>query len=221
MSSKQPRRKPNKASRRAQGTLEALGSGVGHTADQAWSLAKKALSLLNVEFKEVSIGYTGSANTVDYNGLALACCSNIAQGTSDSTRNGDSLKLQRVRGPFAFFRNGADAIVKVVITQEQAPAITNANQVCEGKGSSNAPLSSPAWDYRHGFRILFERTFTLTSNDPIRVVEFDLKFDHDVQYVANSTTVSYGEVTIWMFSDQVTTNVPFVRGTGQMSWLDN
>jgi hypothetical protein len=194
---------------------------VGHTADQAWNLAKKALSMLNVEYKEVSVGYTGSSNTIDYNGTLLLATSNISQGSTDSTRNGDSIKLQRLKGLWAFFRGGADAIVRMVVTVEAAPGINANSNVCESAGSSNAPLSFPSWDYRHNFRVVFDRTIILTSQDPEKVVDLDLKFDHDVQYIAGGTNVAHGQVTLWFFSDLVTSNLPYMRSTSQLSWLDN
>ncbi len=213
--------KQRKQKTKPKGALESLGREVGHTADQAWNLAKKALSMLNVEYKEVSVGYTGSSNTIDYNGTLLLATSNVSQGNTDSTRNGDSIKLQRLRGLWAFFRSGADAIVRVIVTVEGSPGINANSNVCEAAGSSNAPLSMPSWDYRHNFRVVYDKCITLTTQEPEKVLDMDLKFDHDVQYIAGGTNVAQGQVTVWFFSDLVTSNLPFVRATAQLSWLDN
>jgi len=216
------KKKNNRRPLREQGAGETIGRAIGQTADEAFSMAKKALSLLNVEAKEVQAPlYTTAATTIDYNGVQNQPLAAISQGVADTQREGDSLKLKRIQGTLAFVRGGADAVISMMITKEPVPYLTSVGQLYENATGFVAPLSQTSWDTRQNFKVLKKITFAVTANEPIKIVPIDLAFDDDVQYLAATTTVTKTRIMFTFISNLVTTNLPYVYGICQTSWIDN
>jgi hypothetical protein len=193
---------------------------VGHEADEALAIGKRVLTMLNVESKEYS--YSFAPISVDYSGLSAFPIQNITQGDTDSQRDGDSFKLKTWKGALAFTRGGVDAIVAYAFTLEGPTFITQLQQVFEGSGTTQAPLSQPLWDARLGFKVLKHGIARLTASDPYHIVQFDHKFNHDVQFYNNSTTVYQGNVTLRFVSNNAGGgSQPTVSMDSQLSWVDN
>lgn len=195
---------------------------VGHEADEALAIGKRVMTMLNVESKGTS--YAASAVSIDWSGITYQPAASIAQGSSDSTRDGDSLKFKGWNGHLQFTRGGVDAIVSYALIQEGPTFLTSGipAAVFQSAGGAGAPLSEPAWDGRLGFRILKREVFALTNNTPYHIVDFRHKFNHDVQFYNGTSTVYEGQISL-IFISNITAGatVPTVTFATNYSWVDN
>lgn len=193
---------------------------IGRDADEALAIGKRVLSMLNVESKSYS--YNVTANSVLQAGSGFGPLAVVTQGDTDSQRDGDSLKLKGWEGNLLFTRGGVDAIVAYMFIQEGPEFITTPSQLFELVNTVNAPLSQPGWDSRLGFKVLSHGIHCLTNSDPYAKVSFRHKFNHDVQFFNNSTTVYEGEVSLWVISNNAGGgSQPTLHMASQLSWIDN
>lgn len=198
---------------------EGMLQNIGREADEALAIGKRVLGMLNVESKALKFATTNVS--VDYSGLSYSPLASITQGDTDSMRDGDSLKVKGFRGKLQFTRGGTDSIVSFCFTQEGPTFISATQQVYEGAGTVNAPISQPMWDSRFGFRRLKTQTRALTQNDPFWIIDFDHHFDHDVQFYNNSTTVYEGKVSLFLISNYTGGGPPTISFDSEIYWVDN
>lgn len=193
---------------------------IGREADEALAIGKRVLTMLNVESKGTS--YVANAVAVDYTGVTYQPLASISQGSSDATRDGDSLKFKSWKGHVQFTRGGVDAICALMLVQEGPTFVVgHPATLFSGYGTVGAPLSEPVWDARLGFKILEHRVFALTNSDPYKIIKWDHNFNHDVQYYNGTNTVYEGQVTVVFISNITGATAPTVSFGTTYSWVDN
>lgn len=183
---------------------------------EAWAAVKK---MLNVESKAFEYYETSASGNVGTTPLFTDLTALIAQGSSDVTRDGDSLKLNRITG--AYTLTGSNDFYRVVVTQATDEALVAAD-VFASVGTAYSVTSPVAWDTRQQFRVLYDRCHNinqaLTGINNFTNHRFEIKEELHVQYLNGSTTVERGCIQIWFvsFSGATAHNLSV-----QMEFVDN
>jgi len=99
-------------------------------------------------------------------------------------------------------------------------------------GTVSAPLSPHVWDYRMNYKILYDRTFNVSTgwvttatgrgieNGAIREFSINLNLHSSKsQFVAGGSTVSDGGIYMMVVSDQLN-NPPVMLGTLRYIYTD-
>ncbi len=194
------------------GTLEQ----VGREADMAWNGVKKIMSLLNVETKRV---VSGSSVNVSYSGFIADLTSSVSQGVSGTQRIGDSLKAKRAHVKGTVSANGAGSSYTAVLgySKEGAPSLSD---VFYFTGSARAGMNYPqvlTEPADHWVLSVFRNVSTTHLVDKF---ELNHVFNHDVTYIASTTTVASGSVWFAIISD-VNASVPVMDYTFAFDFVDN
>lgn len=194
-------------------------------AGKALRTANAVRQLLNVEFKKVVIGATAAAVNWDGN---LIHITNVAQGDANSARDGDSLKVKRIVGRLWVDSNSAaNAVVRVMLLRSiRGSGQTIANIFAEGyPGTALAPLSPKFYENRKQYKILWDRTVTLTDVDnQLKFLRFNVgKLDHQTDYDTGTTNATANAYYLVYMSniDDVAANVPVINYIVTAYFLDN
>lgn len=204
--------------RRGNAKWIAAGAKAGRMAHKAWSLAKRLKDVINIEYKYVEGNVQNTAS--DYNGL-YAIMNTISQGTTDTTRIGDSLKVQRLVLRGHFDRNGQDAYVRLILLWDQDNKTSTASDILAYSGGSNAPMSPKIYDKRFQTKFLWDKEFKVNSSNPQAKFEMNLPINLHTQYDSASSTVVTGKLVLLAISNVVTTNVPTISYISRLTFTDN
>jgi hypothetical protein len=183
---------------------------------EAWNMVKR---MLNVESKAIEQFETSALGNVSTTPLFTDLTAGIAQGDSDYTRDGDSLKINRLSVDYTVF--SVSDVVRVLITQSTDEAIAAADLLAN-VGSVYTVLSPKAWDTRSQFRVLYDRCHNLNgsngSTSELQTHHFETKKEMHVQYFNGTTTVEKGAIQLWFVTLQASTG-HYVAS--QIEYVDN
>ncbi len=197
------------------GTLEQIG----HEADMAWAGVKRIMSLLNVEKKQkiVTVGGTN----VNYNGYILDLAGTIAQGVTSLTRVGDSLKIMEVRLKANFVVNTTTTTVTAVLGHSK-DVVPNLGDVFNFTGIGQSGMNFPQ-SLQLADKWSKASTFMLdTVRNPTHLIDYKVKFNHDVTYSPGTTTVLTGDVWFAAISDVAPAGTPpVVQIACEIFFVDN
>ena len=189
-------------------------------ADMAYKGFKAAMTLkklINVEFKHVDFNATISP---DFNGT-LHFLNDSGQGTSDTTRVGDSIlnKHTSIRGKIA--RGSLNCVVRIIIFKDKTNIMTTPT-LLQDTGSVFSPLSMRDRDHRKNYTIIKDITYSLDSERP--QLAFDYEFDNNdhTKFEAGSLTINTNSYRVLFISDQVGgASAPIITYTRRHSFVDN
>lgn len=199
-----------------QGTLQQ----VGREADMAWAGVKRIMSLLNVENKHVY--YNASNINVTQVGSILDLTSLISQGVGGTQRIGDSLKILNVRIKATFAVNSSATVLQSTTcvlghSKDGVPAVADVFAVVS---SSTSGLAFPADTYAQADKWTRSDSFTVYNTEPVRQINYNQKFGHDVLYTNASTTSASGNVWFGYISNEPT-NYPTMNIAVDIEFVDN
>ena len=192
---------------------------VATIAREAYAIGKEILGELNVEEKVI---VTGPSNfNPDYNGSGSVLLNSCSQGVTDSTRNGDSIKITNLK--FYWYGTCATAglyICRCIVYWQPGPdtllyAFPTSISAQDGlmdfamKGTYMAPLCPKDYDNEHKSHILYDRTFTFEpQNDSIHFDTPLIKIDRHTVFENNSSTINNGVLrVIWITNAPATANM--------------
>lgn len=179
---------------------------------------RKVKTQMNAEHKYLD--YNISALNVDYNGHQYNL-NVMAQGDTDTTRDGDSIKVLNDSINLVVTRNGADALVRVIVFWDQMAKYSAVGNFLATTGSILAPLSPRNHDSRFWFKTLYDQVYSVTADQPQQMDKIRIKINRHTQFDAGTTTVDSGVLRILLISDQVTSNLPVVDFTSRCFFTDN
>jgi len=201
-----------------------IGAKAGSMAYTAFKMAKRLKDAVNIEYKINDVNVTGVSP--DYNG-AYQTLNAPAQGSTDITRIGDSIKCQNLTMRGIVSGNstaGTNNVVRLILLWDTQNQYSTLSDLLELTGSSNAVYSPKNYDRRFRNKILWDRTFVVNNigGNPY-VIPFDETFtinDH-TQFSAGSTTQFSGSLKLVYLSDRVTTLLPTIWFYSRLSFTDN
>lgn len=192
----------------------------GGLAYRAFRLAKRVANAVNVEYKISDA--SNVAGAVDYTGGVVSLPSNISQGITDSTRIGDSIKIQNLTLRYIGVRNTADSILRVMVLFDPQNKIAAVTDVLQSTGSALSVISPKNYDKRFQNNVLYDRTMTLTTADhPYVVEDIVIPIDKHCQYNAATTTVNTGDIKLLTISNVSGVNLPTFTYYARLSYTDD
>lgn len=182
---------------------------------QLYKDVKKLKQLVNVEIKKVNNltlatpGYVGQ----------IVQLNTIAQGDTDTTRDGDSLKLQKLKFS-CLISNTRVASARVVIFWDQQNVVANPLDLLDNVGTADGPLSYKNYDKRFQSKILMDRRVILHPNSQARLIEGNLPIHRHTQFEAGTTTINTGALKVLFLGDAAAAQSTF-RWISRLSFTDN
>lgn len=155
--------------------------------------------------------FTNSGSNLDWTGLVPISLTDIPQGSSDTSRDGDKIQVTSLEWSFFFKYNGSgtlsstENVVRLLIfawkpfVSDVAPTVGKVLTYTGTYYSAEGPLTH---DGRGQFVILLDTCFVLNGiNAANMLVKQKLKYSHAIQYKAGSTTNASGGIFFLAISD--------------------
>jgi len=195
--------------------------------------AKQQVKQLIVSTQEVKFIDTANfalSATTTAQQFAIA---SIPQGDTDSTRDGDRVKLKDLEFRFDTYLQGTggtnDFTNTVRLTFYQyRPMSSGAHPViADIYQDSNALAQSPTmtpfnWDNRADFKVLYDRRFFLSGNGPALVGEQAVKIPlkGSIQWTSGSNTVGQNQLFYIISSDSLVATHPVINIKTRVTYTD-
>lgn len=165
-------------------------------ASQLWSDVKKLKALVNVELKEASLQTT---QTPGYAGVLIEL-NQIPQGLTDSSRTGDSIKLQDIHFR-CLVSNTRIATARVVLIWDNDQKVAVPGDVYDQIGNTYAPISMKDFDLRFQSKILYDRIVRLDPGQQSVVINKKIKIGKHTNFENGTTTVNTGSLKMLLIGD--------------------
>lgn len=165
-------------------------------AEQALRIASSLQRAVEVKY----IDYISGGGVVDWDGKLLVI-NDVAQGLTDTERNGDRIHLRRltIRG-FVELNGSANPLLQMMIIWDKQDTLVAPSNVLSVTGNSIAPIANLLWDRRYEFKVLAQRKLAVDTYHPLVPFEFSLKLDKNTQFQAGSTTIQTGALKFLFIS---------------------
>lgn len=193
----------------------------GNDATRALKMAGKALSLINTEHKAVDADNQVSVTTTAQTILLFA----PIQGTTDSTRVGDSVKITNIQARFQAQINpsATNTFLRVMLVIDHSP--NGAQFSITDLLASSSTDSFRNVDYGNRFTVLMDKRMVLTSvNNPIEVFDYYKdKLQYHIEFGSNSGTITSlhkGAINLVVVSSEAT-NAPALDHKIRFRYIDN
>lgn len=179
--------------------------------------------LINTEFKSAD-PYNG---TIINPGVSpvITLLNGLTQGDDISNREGRQIRLKSVDISQAYSMNGAafGTIIRMMLVLDKQPngAVFNSADLLQNTDT----VAFRQLDNRRRFLILEDRKYTISSTGPIigydRVYkEIDIKTTYDDSNAGTIADIETNALYLLFISNEAT-NVPQVRVSARIRWLDN
>jgi len=180
---------------------------------------KKLKDMVNVEYKEITWANTGTAVTYNGNNDPLSV---IPQGVANAQRTGDSVKLQTLtlRGAVNLNAAGQEGLVRMIILNDKNNIISTPATLLTDVGTSLAPFGLKVEENKYETKMLYDRTFKVSNQNPITPFKVVLPLNFHTNFVAGTTGVSTGMLRL-IFVSNILINPPSVSYKVQLSYTDN
>jgi hypothetical protein len=181
-------------------------------------LSKALVSQKQIKFYPSSISASGASGVP--NGGLIANSSEVGMGTTDVSRIGDTINIQRWAGRFAIHPGtvGDLSLVRLVWFQ-WFPDTTLASPSVGDILNGTHYQSFMNYDRRSQYHILKDQTFALSSDHALQGM-FDLKPKRAKAEYYNSTTTGSGQLFIIAISDDGATPYPALYLQSMMTFYD-
>lgn len=217
-----PRRRPvrrvakRRPSQRAQ--FKKYGSRIGGMAHTAYKVAMRLKDMVNTEYKL----HEQTQNTnYDYNGTLVSLLNGLSNGTLDTQRVGDSIKLQNLTLRMYFGRVTADSIIRVIVLQDPQNKLSSATDILQAAGSVFSVLSPKNYDKRFQSKILLDQVIALDTDTTLIKKDYVIPLNWHCQFQAGGTTINSGDLKMLIISNLVTSNLPTAAWYSRVTFTDN
>lgn len=201
-------------------------------ARDAYRIGKELLGELNVEQKVIVTG--PSQFTPDYTGSGGALLNSCSQGVTDSTRNGDSIKISNLKLHwYAVCATAGSYLVRCIVYWQPGPdqltlAFPTTISAQDGlmdftmRGTYMAPLCTKDYDNEHKSLILYDKTFVLQpGNESIKFDTPLINVDRHTIFENDSSTINNGVLrVIWISNAAASANL-VVSYNAYVYFIDN
>lgn len=189
---------------------------------------KFAQKVVNSTAEKKTVSTYSYSNNVDATGFQFNA-TNISQGDTDGTRDGDQLLIRSVEmelHPWLGATPDTNNIVRVMLVQWYGLAssltVGDVLQVTSALNSS-CVMSPYNHDNRYQFKVLYDRRFVLSANGTsthFQKVMITRGFRRKVQYVAGSATSATNGVYMLAFSDSISGPHPALDYNVKINYSD-
>lgn len=193
---------------------------VADTAYKAYVMGRKAMRIIN---SEVKVSNTSSSYSPSSTG-AVVDLSSVAQGDTDNTRDGDSIKplnltMRGLISADASVTNNGATFVRVVVVRAKHERGTSPTWASVFGSAST--LAAKDHDNRFETKILYDRLFSLDANKG-STLTFNkiIKLDGHIQFDGGASTIRNGGIYL-MHMSNVATNLPSLNVNTRLSFVDN
>jgi len=192
-------------------------SGWGSTAMKALKIATRVASMINVEYKYIETDVTSAAiswNGSIYDGLCLP-----QQGVTVNQREGDSIKMKNLTIEGTLFRSSGNEIVRIIIFIDKDCSITTPATYWEGIGTNNVVLSDKNQDNKFKTKMLLDKTFIMTDDQPLKLFKWVVKIDKHLHFEKGSLfSATNNQLKMFVVNQNGNTTLSF---HSHVSYVDN
>lgn len=196
------------------------------TAGTALALAKSVKKLVNTEYKSINIqdGTSWAVGTAISNQSLLSC----AQGTTDTTRTGNSIRVKKLQARMLCTWNSATANTaqRIRIVMFRYMGNNGASPAFSTElfdGSTNMLTAFRNTDYGKQFKVYYDQMVVLSSQKPSVFLNFNKKVDFHTEYIgttANASDVGTNNC-YWIAVSDDNTTPPTIRTSFRSRFIDN
>lgn len=194
---------------------------VAQTAWKAFKMANTVRSLINVETKYKD--YDRTETSINQNGV-LRTLNDPAQGTSASTRVGDSILMKSIDIRGEIYANTSPAYLRMILIIDKQNTITTAAQILENTGTYYSVHSQYNQDNRKQFSVLYDRTRFVdqTTNQDNHLFHIRKKLSRHVKFDTGTITINTGALKLLCISNaNVAAAEPTTRYRSRFTYIDN
>lgn len=196
-----------------------IGSSAGSMAYSAYKLASKVAKMVNAEEK---FHETTQNAAVDYNG-SLVTLNNMAQGDTDGTRDGDSIKCTHlsVKG-YIDAAAVNNTVARLIIFEDKQNQVAAVTDFLTATGAVTAPLGFKVYDKRFRTKVLFDKTWHMCDTGANNVsFECELPLGHHTQFDSGTTTINTGAYKYIVISNRSSVDDPTFVIQTRLTYIDN
>ncbi len=193
--------------------------------NKAYHMAKKALSMINVEYKFHDVVSSSATRNTQPTIIEL---SNIAQGDTDQTRDGAQIKVTSLLLRLMSLRHTSSftSMVRVmlVLDKQTNQAVYVNSDLIADITSQDGIVSPLNLDNKYRFRVLFDKVIAIPSghgcnytNVYLKDLDVKLRYDASTSAIADLTSNS---LSLVLFSNEPT-NSPTTSHYVRLRYVDN
>ncbi len=193
------------------------------TATKALVLAHGIKKLLNVEFKFHDVVSAITPSTTP----SIQQLTNIAQGDTDSTRDGAQIKIVRYNCKYSVIKNPSASAtllrVMLVLDKQTNGAIYNIADLLADVTADENIISMLNLDNKFRFRVLYNQVHKLTPalaigyKEIMKDIDIKIRFDASTPSIADLTSYSLS----FVFISNEATDTPAVKFFSRVRYVDN
>jgi len=185
---------------------------IGFKADKAYRMALR-LTKEQPKIETKFIGKTINETDIDWNGVT-AIFNNVSQGTVDTSRIGDSLRMigLYINMTFSYVDDidytvsnyfNEPVLIRFIIIYDKQNKITTAAEYLQQSASNLAVRSSKNHDRRFETRLILDKTFNLNAlSRPMAHLNEYIKLKLYTQFNGGTPTINTGALRYFIISDQ-------------------
>lgn len=148
----------------------------------------------------------------------------IPQGDTDTSRDGDALRVTSIQINFAWAAADAYNICRMVMFQWMPASSPGSPPALSDifVDTADAVISPFAHDTRKSYRILADKTCIVDTDDPMKICKMYVyrKFMRNIQY-SGGTTTGTGNIYCWLVTDSNVSTHPAVSWSGKTNFTDS
>lgn len=204
---------------------KACGKMAYGDAKKALVLARHLKGLLNVEYKFNDVQLTSVGVTTTHN---IMQCSNIDQGLTDITRNGNSIKAVSFEYRMVIKQNetATQSQLRIIVIKDKQTngVIYAANDLLADVSSFDAIVAPFDPNNKYRFTVLSDRVVSLQdSGKKTAYIKWRTSLNDKIRYDASAndiTDLTSSSFSIFIISNEVT-NSPVVTAFARLRYVDN
>ncbi len=185
---------------------------------KGYQMGKKAMKYLNTEHKH----FDTQVQAIFTDAGVIATLNLIPQGDTDTTRDGDSIKMMSLTLRGACF-NTVSSNIRIIIFHDKQDQVLIPADLLEAAyfASVNATNAPKNYDYRFRSKILFDRNFALSANGKNQYnFHKQIKLLIRTQFDAGTTNITTGALKVCYIGDQPVT-FPAMNIVYRLTFVDN
>lgn len=215
------RAKPTFQKRSGRSRFMKAGASAGSMAYSALKMAKRLKDMVNTEYKyydqqvNASYDHTGNLNILN----------TPAQGQTDTTRIGDSIKIQNLtlRGYIYANALATSTLFRLMVIWDPQNKSSATSDILQNIASVYAPISPKNYDKKFQTKVLLDKCYSIVSggaDSAMRQFDFVLPINQHTQFDAASTTINTGALKILLVS-AAGANLPTCVYSARVTYTDN
>lgn len=164
---------------------------------------------------------TGTSVAIDENG-GVVNISDISQGDTDITRDGDQLLVRSIELACSFVVADATNLMRLLVVQWMPQGVPALSDVITSTGGPLACLAPYLHDTRYQFRVLYDKRVAVDTYNPIKIIHKRLIRIpiRKIQYVAG-TNVGNNKIYAMFISDSAAVSHPTVNYQFKLNFSDS